>query len=332
MTATAQIARRTRPVAIGRILRELLPWAVSAGIVWFVIAGQDLKGVAAAAGKANLMPFLWLTAAWVVVNLLLEGVFCHYGLVWGCGVCRFAEVLRARAAAYILTMLSSVLGYGGIVVYARRRFGVPMRRGAMLMATEALHEVGSMGILALGMTLWLMKTGQVHATAIVQLNGVLVFGSACVVLYVAVVGASRFFPRLGSSESTSLLHDFTLTHYAAFLGIKIVQNLIHGLWIVLALRCFGVSPPAIVSIAFTQVVHLVHGLPVAAFGIGVDQLMVPSLFSPWSPDDGGASLLAFSVAYTFAMVIGRASIGLLVVRRVVAEIKAPPLENPKESK
>ncbi len=117
-------------------------------------------------------------------------------------MCRFAEVLRARAAAYILTMLSSVLGYGGIVVYARRRFGVPMRRGAMLMATEALHEVGSMGILALGMTLWLMKTGQVHATAIVQLNGVLVFGSACVVLYVAVVGASQFFPRLGSSEST----------------------------------------------------------------------------------------------------------------------------------
>jgi hypothetical protein len=331
MTAPARTVRRAPSLDLSRILRDWLPWVVSLGIIAFVVASHDVGAVIDAAGRADLLPFLLITGIWAAVNLLFEGWFCHWSFVWACGVRQLGAVLRVRAAAYILTMLSSVLGYGGIVVYAKRRFGVSYGRGAMIMANEALHEVGSMGLLALGVALWLTDTGQVPQMAAAQLDGVTIFGAGCVGLYLAAILASRVFPAPDPTAPLSLFHDFELRHYAGFMSIKLVQNVIHGIWIVLALPCFGVSPPAIVSIAFTQVIHLVHGLPVSAFGIGVDQLMVPALFAPWAPDDGGGSLLAFSVAYTFAMVVGRASIGLLVVRGVVTEIQSPSPDGIEEA-
>ena len=75
------------------------------------------------------------------------------------------------------------------------------------------------------------------------------------------------------------------------------------------------------AVGFTQVVLLVRGLPVTAFGIGADQVSIPAMFGPW--DEPTGQVLAFSVAYTFALFAGRAVLCLPFVGQVLSEVRQP---------
>ncbi len=52
------------------------------------------------------------------------------------------------------------------------------------------------------------------------------------------------------------------------------------------------------------------------FGVGVDQVTFPTLFAPWDPS-GGESVLAFSIVYTFALVLGRGLLGLALLKKAL---------------
>jgi hypothetical protein len=293
-----------------------LPWAGSILLVAGLLSTQDLGAVGEALDTAAYGQFCASLLIWASLNWLMDVLFLHCSVYWLTGVNRPWEMLRLRAASYLLTAVSTAVGYGGVVAYLKRRFDVPVGRGTALMLNEALHEVGTIGALA-ALSVWLLGSD------LEQEYAIFCFGAACVGFYAFCVVLSRVGPKLGFPKTPlSLFEEIGGRQYTAFFAIKLVQNIVQGVWVTFALSCFGVDVPVVASIAFTQVIHLTRSLPVAAFGIGVDQLTFPTLYAAWEPEGGGV-LLAFSMVFTCSMLVGRAVLGVPFAQTVLAALRQP---------
>lgn len=285
-----------------------LPWLGSGLLVAWAATRLDLSGAVQALAEASWLPFVVVTAAWAVVNLALESAFVALAVRWVEGVDRPLDVMRARAASYLLALVNTLLGYGGVAVWLQRRLGVPLRRGSVLMLNEALHELGAMGLLAavLGSLAGQHLVGRI--------------GLGCFLFYASCILTSRVTRWLGAPATPlSWFEEPRLRHYAGWLGLKVGQNLVMAAWVAAVLPLFGVRPPLFATVAGTQLVHLARAMPVAAFGVGVDQLTLTQVFAAWEPEPG--RLLAFSVAFTAALFVSRAGLGLPFAPRVLHELR-----------
>ena len=102
-------------------------------------------------------------------------------------------------------------------------------------------------------------------------------------------------------------------HFAVLFGIKILQNIVHGLYVVMLLWSFGLAIPLLYGIGTAQIIRSARGIPLAAFGAGVDQLTFETLFLHFSGD----ILIACSLVYTSSMLAARIIPGALCLRSAI---------------
>jgi hypothetical protein len=207
-------------------------------------------------------------------------------------------------------------------VWAHKKYGIPGKDAAGAMVVDLLHEVAALGTLALAAVLMIPRDS-LPASASGQLDAIGTFAGGCLGFYAVCVASSlgwRFVPERFHHQTLLTVFTKLAPHqFAALWALKVVKNLAMGLFVTAGLVCFGMAVPAVVGVGFTQVILLVRGLPVTAFGLGVDQMSIPAMFGPW--DEPAGQVLAFSVAYTFALFAGRAVLGIPFVGRVMAEVR-----------
>ena len=148
------------------------------------------------------------------------------------------------------------------------------------------------------------------------------------VFYLTIFVISRVARLRGRYEHPfyGVFAELSARQFAGIFAIKIAQNVVHGVFVVIALSCFHVSAPPVLAFGLSQIVRIVRGLPVSAFGLGVDQLTFPALFGVF--DGGDGRVLAFSIAYTFSMVASRGALGLVFIRSAMAAL---PTSEPKHA-
>jgi hypothetical protein len=311
----------------GRIVRGLMPWAVSMGIIAYIVSTEDMAGVAGEFMKGDAVIFFEVVIPFLLVLLVLETVFLYLGFQWFAGAGRMADLLRARAATYLLTVISIFVGLGGLVVYGKRKYGVTYTRGTTVMLNELLHELASQCTLAMMVGL-LLPVSQIPEGAAAQVNGVKIVGMAGVGFYVFCVvlaRASRLLPDSWRRDHVfDKFVDIELWQYAVFYLIKLAQNILYGLFLAGLLLAFSIKPPLIVSLGFMQVIHLTRAIPVSAFGIGVDQIAVEYLLKAWETSPG--QLLACSMVFTFTLIAGRALLGVPFLKGVFDDLVERPGE------
>jgi hypothetical protein len=320
----AQDSTGSEPAAktkAGRIIRGLAPWAVSLGIIAYLVSTEDMAGVAGEFMKGDAAIFFEVVIPFLLALLALETVFLYLGFQWFAGAGRMADLLRARAATYLLTVISIFVGLGGLVVYGKRRYGVSYTRGTTIMLNELLHELASQCTLAMMVGL-LLPVSQIPEGAAAQVNGVKTVGMVGVSFYIFCVllaRASRLLPEGWRKDHVfDKFVDIDLWQYAVFYLIKLAQNIVYGLFLAGLLLAFSVKPPLIVSLGFMQIIHLTRAIPVSAFGIGVDQIAVEYLFKAWETSPG--QLLACSVVFTFTLIAGRALLGVPFLKGVFDDL------------
>ena len=167
-----------------------------------------------------------LLACFAVVTLLLDGWFLSLSFRWLAGIGSYRSIVVARGAAYLLTIVNAFVGLGGLVVYVNKRWGTPYARGSGIMLSELLHEVGSLGALAIVAALTIPDS----IAGAVQVRACGWFGLGCVSLYVVSFAVSRVLRRLGAPSHAVLgvIGDTTTLQFGALFGIKLVQNIVHG--------------------------------------------------------------------------------------------------------
>ncbi|MEE2829807.1 MAG: hypothetical protein VX498_11520 [Myxococcota bacterium] len=323
----AGLAARPAPTRTGlrwdALLRASLPWLVSIILLFWVFAGQDLGEILGSLASAHYGRFGLALACFLVIGLLLDSLFLYVSFRWLAQVGRFGELLRARAATELLMLVTLLAGMGGIVVYARKRYGLPVRDGTGLVLVDLLHEAAAIGALAL-LGVWIAAPG-LEPSLRSDLLPIRDFALAVLGFYVLCVLASfigrRLPDRLQLDTPLLMFHRISLAHFGGFLLLKVVKNLAMGLFVVAGLACFSVKPPVFIGVAMTQVVLLLRGLPVTAFGIGVDQVSIPTLFEPWQAAANDSALLGFAAVFTFSLVAGRAVLGVPFVGGVLADLR-----------
>ncbi len=313
---------------VKKILKMLLPWVISGGLIIFVIMSEDMGNVIRDFGNINLTVFLGVTIPFLGILLLLEAIFLVVGFRWFTGMGKFRDLLRVRAATYLLTVISIFVGMGGIVVYGKRRYGISYSLGTTIVLNEFLHEFASMCTLAL-MVGVLLPPELIPDAAVPAVKGVTMVGMIGVGFYLLVLIINTLFKYpLKKYRMDNLLDpfvDISLKQYAIFYIIKLIQNLLYGLFLAGLLFSFAINAPIVASIGFMQIIHLTRAIPVSAFGIGVDQIAIKYLFQAWEPAGTGL-LLACSGVFTFALIIGRALLGVPFLKGILNDLVEPPGE------
>jgi hypothetical protein len=320
------------------IVRALLPWLISGSLLAYVMYSQNLREVADALARARLAPFFFWVVIFVVFWLFISALFFYLCLRWFVAAPSpdpdyavpdppafdYRGVLRACAASYVLHMLSFFLAYGGLVVYFHRRYQVTYRRGTAVMLMSLLGSFAALGILAFtAIKLIPRELAPVHAQDQIELAGVV--GLSGMGFYLLCFLTARLWNYLPESmhQDESVFTPFVrapVYSYPLLLIILIIEMASFGLFVILTMPAFGLNPPPEAGMGLTQLVLLARGLPVSAFGIGLDQLTFPYLFQGWGDKD---ALVAFSIAFTFSLIAVRFVIGLPFFTHATREMFEP---------
>jgi hypothetical protein len=264
--------------------RPWLPWLVAAVILGALAARLPRAQIASALATG---PFwrVGLCAAAVAISAFGADAWATRVAFAETGVrCPLRGVLLARGATYLLGLLNSVAGQGGMGVY--------------------LHRAGIGALRAAGMVLFLIGS-QLAALAAVAAAGVTADAVS------GGTGAlSRALPLLGSLAAVFAFYLILVAWRPAWLARREILApafaaggggflrataarlpqmvlMIAGLW--LGLRLWGIPLPLGRGLVVIAVVVLVMVVPVAPSGIGTMELAVVELAAPYAPTGAPSS-------------------------------------------
>jgi hypothetical protein len=314
-------AARSGSSAIGRVARVALPFAVSAALLAWVLAGVDVRAVFAHLTPGVAVVFVPALAVFLAVSLLLEAL-CLVAVVSHSRP--FHDLIvaaRIKAASYPLGLVNYALGTGATAVLLRRRAGMTLAEAAGAVFVIGLFDLGSL------IAFVLVGAGLMGTTAPGLRAGVVVLAGGAIVAGFAVLRAPVRMGAFDRIRELEVLRDARTLPIALLARLGVLRLLFVGSFIGLAwatLTAFSVAVPPLDLVVDTSLVLLVSALPIAVAGLGTGQLVFVELFERFAPAE---TLLAASLTLSFGLIVTRATIGLAMAREFTAEALAARQED-----
>ncbi len=289
-----------------------LPWIVTIVIFAAIFRRVPFASVWHALEGARLAPYLAVMAPYSVAYLAID-TFCLTRVInwFNCPI-DYRNDLPIRATTYLLTLVNSNLGQGGIALYLHRRDGVPL--------VEVASSVLFLMFVELYQLTFFSSLGYVLAPRAIDLP----LGILYVVLYGYLVVHVAFFrfagERLSRHRAARILRSFRLArprHYALLVVYKSPNFIMATVVYYFALRCFGIELPYRELLLFLPIIFFSAALPIGVAHLGAPQLLWIYFFGRYAPE---AALLAFSLATHFIFMIMNATLGVLFLPRATREL------------
>lgn len=277
-----------------------------------IFSKVPFERVWAALSGARLLPYIAIMAPYSVFYLLVD-TFCVTRVInWFNSPVRYTDVLPIRATTYLLTLINSNLGQGGIALYLNRREGVPF--------LEAASSVLFMMFVELYQLVFYSSLGVLLAPRPIDLP----LGPVYLVLYGYLVIHILFFrtvaPRVSWIRDRTILRSFQLaspTQYLLLLLYKSPNFLMATVVYYFAVRCFGMELAYVDLLVFLPIIFFSAALPIGVAHLGAPQALWLYFFGNQAPHE---SLLAFSLATHFIFMIMNASLGIPFLPRATREL------------
>jgi hypothetical protein len=222
----------------------------------------------------------------------------------------YRGMLPVRATAYILALVNTQLGQGGVAYYLHRKYRIPFLAITGTVIFISFVEVYQ---LALYSFLGAAASGELGRGAPLPVYLVL---AAYLVFHLWFFSRPRG-GRLGSLGIFGAFRRARPRHYLELLLYK-TPNLLAAVtvhW--LALPLFGMQVPFTTLLAFLPLVFFFAALPIAAAHLGPSQAAWWYFFQGYAPKE---NLLAYSLAAHLTFMVMNAGIGLLFLRRAAREL------------
>jgi uncharacterized membrane protein YbhN (UPF0104 family) len=277
----------------GTRIRQALPWLAVAALIAWQLHRVRLDDLRAALRHGSYLPLLAYVLLELVATLPADAFATREALA-GAGVRRsFGELMLARGATYLLSILSYFASLGGIGVWVARG-GV---RAARATGAVLLMMVSSGIVLVLIACFGLLADLPPDRRELL----VLVIGAALagIVLYLAVIAP---------------LFEAGIAGHARAVATRAPHLLLLALLHWGAFRVWGIDVPFLRGLALTPVVLLVSALPITPSGLGTTQVLQVLFFSAWAngatPEARAADVLAFSLVHWVFSLVWQGGIGL----------------------
>jgi hypothetical protein len=305
-----------QPAARGRRLtrlRRLAPWLVTVAIFAFLFRRYPIEHVVATLSDARWGVYLLLMVPYSLFYLLVDAAVLQRAVCWFLVRVRWVDVLPVRATAYILSLVNTQVGQGGIALYLHRRHGIPFWRVASTMLLLSVVEVYQLAG-------WSLVGGLASGV----LHGRLAFlwwvYAVLAVLLAATLWLFRR-PRTGRLASAAVVDAFRRARpwQWAVLALLKSPNLLAAIvvhW--LALPLFGLQVPFTVLLTVLPLIFFFAALPIAAAHLGPSQLAWTWFLGTYAAGD---RLLAYSLAAHLTFMLMNAAFGVLFLPRAVRELR-----------
>lgn len=312
--------------------RSLPPWKkaipyfgtmlIFALIFWRIPAGK----VAGALEQAPALKFFGVFLPysgiyWIIDSACLTWVVRRFNQPL-----RFREILPIRASMYLLSLINTNLGQGGVAWYLHRKVQAPFLEILSSILFIALLEVYQLFLFSTaGVVLYhpvsAAQTELVHALRIVY---AIAWGAlAAIMIFFAQArryGTVRTW--ISNSRAGSISRTFVAAHprdYAIVLAIKAPSFMLALMAQHFALGLYGITIPFVKLVLFLPLVFLAAALPIAVAHLGTSQAAWLLFFSANAPD---AKILAYSLAAHFTFMLCNGLLGLLFLPRAGRELTA----------
>lgn len=307
--------------------RQILPWLAAAAFFAWLLHRVPLAEVRAALGHGSYLPLLFYVLLEYVAILPMDAFATREALAVA-GVRRtFGELMVARAASYLLGLLSYFASLGGI--------GWWVARGG----TRAARATGGVLLLLVSNGLAIVLVAAAGLLAALPAGGLesidrgllmLLIAGAFVgtAVYLAVIAAR--WPWLAGRAVLAPLFEAGVAGHVRATVFRIPHMLLLALLNWGAFPLWGIAVPASPGIALTAVVLLIAALPITPNGLGTAQVLQVLFFGAWArgatPEARAADVLALSlVHWVFSLVwqLGLGTAGLVLLRRHKPRDAAP---------
>jgi hypothetical protein len=252
--------------------------------------------------------FLLLMAPYSVFYTLVDSLVLQRAVTWFNVPVAYRDVLPIRATAYILSLVNTQLGQGGIAVYLHRRHQIPFWQVTGTILFIALIEIYQ---LAFYSCIGAIAVGAARAPWGLY---------AAMAAYLAVHLWWFSKPRPGRLGTLPVLEAFRRARPWQYLALLLLKtpNLLAAVvvhW--LALPLFGLEVPFLALLTYLPLVFFVAALPIAAAHLGPSQFAWQYFLSDYA---SGAGLVAYSFAAHLTFMVMNALIGLCFLRRAAREL------------
>jgi hypothetical protein len=313
-TAGVDTGTRSAPArrggAVARWVRLAIPWLLTALILEYFRRRWNLAAIVDTLSGASWCLYLALMAPYSVVYFLLDSLAVTAAVRRFHVPARYRDILPVRAVTYVLALVNSNVGQGGLALWLHRREGVPLLAMAgtfLFLAFVEIYQLilySSLGVAIVGTRI--PGLGRVYVAAYVVLALWLFYFAG-----LRALGVGRPAPGLLSTFGRARLADYgvILAIKSASLGLAIATH-----WA--ALQLFGMRVPLEALLANLPLIFLGSALPLTVGKLHAAALW-GFLLADYAPAE---SLGAYSLAAHLTFLLMNAVIGVAFLPRAGREI------------
>ncbi len=304
---------RRRESRVARVAKAALPWILTALILDYFRRRWNLGAVVDTLAGARWGLYLALMLPYSIAYFLLDTLAVTTAVRRFHTPARYRDILPVRAVTYVLALINSNVGQGGLALWLHRREGVPLLAMAgtfLFLAFVEIYQLviySSIGVALVGTRV--PGLGTVYVVAYLLLVAWLVYFNG-----LRAAGIQRPAPGLLSTFGRARLADYgvILAIKSTSLGLAILTH-----WA--ALQLFGMSAPLDALLANLPLIFLGSALPLTVGKLHAAALWGYLLGGPggYAPEE---SLGAYSLAAHLTFLVLNALIGIVFLPRAGREM------------
>jgi hypothetical protein len=316
-------AQRTRVV---QLWKKALPYIGTLLIFALIFWRIPMAKVGEALAQAPVIKFFGVFLPfsafyWMIDSLCLTWIVRRFN-----APLRFRDVIPIRASMYLLALVNTNLGQGGVAWYLHRITGVPFFEVLSSILFIALMEVYQLFLFStLGLIFYHPRSpAQLEIVRVLRIVYVIAWLAlvAIIVLFAQARRGNRIRAWITGSRFGAIAGTFLAARpldYATVLAIKAPSFLASVLAQYFALSLYGIAIPFAKLVLFLPLVFLAAALPIAVAHLGTSQAAWLLFFAGNAPD---VKILAYSLAAHFTFMLCNGLIGLFFLPRASRELTA----------
>lgn len=255
-----------------RWLRDVLAYGLAGGILIFLARGTSLSQFEKILHQANPWWFFLACAGsfafWFLGETVLYSKLFSYFHVRT----SFREMLPGNAAQYFLQAVNQVAGGAALVLFMRRRKGVPLFSGGATLVLLGFVDFFVMALMGLAAALlvptsWLGPKWYFPAAIAAGIGGIGWF-------WLRGRPSSAILRWIYDRPSLRSFRRARISHYLRLMLIRAIIFGAQGFALYFQLRSFGIHVPLVQVLAFEPAELFLSALPITPAGLGVLQAVL----------------------------------------------------------
>ncbi len=306
--------KKTLPYLGTLLIFALIFWRIPMAAV-----GHALKQAPVLKFVGVFLPFSALY--WMIDSACLTWVVRRFN-----APLRFRDIVPIRASMYLLALVNTNLGQGGVAYYLHRKARIPFLAALSSILFIAVMEVYQLFLFSTLGVIFYSPASAAQTEIVGVLRVAYVIAWMGLFATIGLFAAARRKPALRAwiegSRAGAIAGTFLAARpldYAIVLAIKAPSFMASVLTQYFALSLYGIAIPFVKLVLFLPLVFLAAALPIAVAHLGTSQAAWLLLFSGNAPD---VKILAYSLASHFTFMFCNAVIGLFFLPRASRELTA----------